>query len=82
MAAIWPILVGAIVTGIVGNFLVQRWQLRTWRAQQRQLGYQAELEELKKLLDEISKRSADRYNAMRWLISSLAPNSTQDGRKR
>ncbi|MDR6288451.1 MULTISPECIES: hypothetical protein [Inquilinus] len=78
MAAIWPILVGAIVTGIVGNFLVQRWQLGVWRAQQRQLGYQAELEELKKLLEEISTKSADRHNAMRRLIGSLAPNSSQD----
>lgn len=81
MAALWPVLVGAIVTGIVGNFLVQRWQLMTWRIQQRQLGYQAELGELKKLLEEISIKSADRHNAMRRLIGSLAPNSSQDSDK-
>lgn len=79
MAAVWSVLVGAIVTGIFGNFLVQRWQLMTWRIQQRQLGYQAELEDLKKLLEEISIKSANRHNAMRYLIGSLAPNSSQDG---
>jgi len=78
MIAFWSVLVGAIVTGVVGNFLIQRWQLMTWRSQQRQLGYQAELAELKKLLEEISIKSADRYNAMRCLIGSLAPNSSQN----
>lgn len=81
MGAIWPVLVGAIVTGIFGNFLAQRWQLRKWRIQQRQLGYQAELEELKKLLEEISVKAADRHNAMRRLIGSLAPNSSQNSDK-
>lgn len=78
MTTISSVLVGAFITGVVGNFLVQRWQLRTWRIQQRQLGYQAELEELKKLLDEISSKSANRHNAMRRLIGSLAPNSMHD----
>lgn len=78
MANILSVLAGAVVTGVVGNFLVQRWQLRTWRIQQRQLGYQAELEELKKLLEEISAKSASRHNAMRRLIGSMAPNSFQD----
>ena len=77
MTAVWSVLAGAIVTGIVGNFLVQRWQLMTWRLQQRQLANQAELAQLKKLLEEISIKSADRYNAMRRLIDSLAPNSFQ-----
>lgn len=81
MAALWPVLIGAIVTGVVGNFLVQRWQLITWRIQQRQLGYQAELGDLKGLLEEISIKSADRHNAMRSLIGSLAPNSSQDPEK-
>src|SRR5260221_5193275 len=75
MSAIFPVLVGAIVTGVVGNFLVQRWQLRSWREQQRQMGYQAELEELKSLLGEISTKAADRHNAMRRLVGSLAPQS-------
>lgn len=75
MNAIFPVLVGAIVTGIVGNFLVQRWQLRSWREQQRQLGYQAELDELRSLLGEISTKAADRHNAMRKLVGSLAPDS-------
>jgi uncharacterized protein YukE len=75
MNAIFAVLVGAIVTGVVGNFLVQRWQLRSWREQQRQLGYQAELQELKSLLGEISTKAADRHNAMRRLVGSLAPQS-------
>ncbi|WP_156367295.1 hypothetical protein [Novosphingobium sp. KN65.2] len=75
MAAIVPVLVGALVTAIAGNFLVQRWQMRNWREQQRQLGYKAELDDLRKLIEEISTKYADRHNAMRNVISSLAPNS-------
>jgi len=81
MAAVWPVLIGAIVTGVVGNFLVQRWQLITWRIQQRQLGYQTELADLRKLLEEISIKCAERHSAMRRLIASLAPNSSQDVEK-
>ncbi|WP_294298489.1 hypothetical protein [uncultured Sphingomonas sp.] len=75
MADLFPVLAGAIVTGVAGNYLVQRWQLRTWRIQQRQIGYQTELEELKKLLDDITQKSADRLRSMRRLVSSMAPNA-------
>ncbi len=78
MQAIWPVLVGALVTAIVGNFLVQRWQLRNWKEQQRQLGDQVALDEFKKLVEEISIKSADRHTAMRNLVSSLAPDSRID----
>lgn len=75
MSAVIPVLVGAIVTAVLGNFLVQKWQLRSWREQQRHLGYQSELEELKALLAEITSKAARRHNAMRRLIGSLAPQS-------
>lgn len=75
MDAIIPVLVGAVVTAVLGNFLVQKWQLRSWREQQRHLGHQAELEEMKSLLAEITSRAASRHNAMRRLIGSLAPQS-------
>lgn len=75
MQTILPVLIGALVTAVLGNFLVQKWQLRTWREQQRQLGLQAELEEMKKLLEEITAKAADRHNAMRRLLSSLAPET-------
>lgn len=78
MEAIGPVLVGALLTAIVGNFLVQRWQLRNWREQQRQLGDQVALDDFKKLVEEISIKSADRHSAMRSLVSSLAPDSRVD----
>ena len=52
-SAIVAALVGAVTTGVLGNYLVQRWQRQSWFAQQRQLFHQQELDELKDLYDEI-----------------------------
>jgi hypothetical protein len=78
VSAILSVLVGAIVTGIIGNALVQRWQLRGWFAQQRQLGHQNELEALKQLVEDVSTAANKRLNAMRRLSGSLAPGSLGD----
>lgn len=76
MQSIWSVAVGAIITAIVGNALVQRWQLRSWYAQQRQIGYEKELSELKALLDELSKGCDARLSAMRQLTYALYPGSS------
>jgi hypothetical protein len=75
LKALLPVVVAGLMTAFLGNYLVQQWQMRNWRAQQRQLGYQAELDEFKKLIEEISIKASDRHNAMRRLVSSLSPNS-------
>lgn len=68
-------LAAAIITGIIGNALVQKWQLRSWFRQQRQLGHQQELDELKKLLEELATRADARLHAMRELINALSSTS-------
>jgi len=52
--------------------------MRSWQAQQRQLGHKAELDELTNLLKEIVTKSANRHDSMRRLIGSCAPNSRAD----
>ena len=78
MGDIIPVLIGAIITAVIGNKLVHVWQNRSWRDQQRQIGLKAELDEMKKLIEDISCRVSDRHNSMRHLISSLSPNSNID----
>jgi hypothetical protein len=71
MSPLIPVLAGAVVTGIIGNALAQRWQLRSWFAQQRHLAHQQELGELKKLLDDLTTGADSRLHAMRSLARSL-----------
>lgn len=81
MWALVSVLAGAIVTGILGNYLVQRWQLRSWYDQQRQLAHQQELADLKKLIDDLSTRADARVHAMRMLARALlepAPETMQE----
>lgn len=61
----------AILTGLIGNSLVQRWQQRNWYAQQRQIAQQSELQELKSLLEEITKGANTRLFTMKQLSRSL-----------
>jgi len=70
-SAIVAALVGAVTTGVLGNYLVQRWQRQSWFAQQRQLFHQQELDELKDLYDEISERGEARLTSMRRLVAVL-----------
>ena len=75
MIAILSVAIGAILTAVLGNFLVQRWQMRSWRAQQRHLGLQIEFEALKLLAEEIISKASNRLFAMRHVTGALAPNS-------
>lgn len=53
MATLLPIIVGFLLTGVIGNRLVQGWQSRNWLMQQRYLGQEKEYLALKELADEI-----------------------------
>lgn len=70
-------LTGAATTGIIGNYLVQRWQRRSWLAQQRQLFHQQELDELKQLYDQISERAETRLISMRRLVAVLQDGASE-----
>jgi hypothetical protein len=62
----------ALITVLLGNWLLHRWQLRNWFTQQRHAGHEKELEELSKLLDEILLAASTRLEAMRLLRSEMA----------
>jgi hypothetical protein len=65
------VLLTFLFTGLVGNWLIQRWQQRNWLNQQRFLGEQKEYENLKMLCDEIIGCSGRRISRMRRLLSAL-----------
>lgn len=64
-----------MITGLVGNWLVQRWQLRNWFSQQRHTSDQQELSDLTALFDEVSKSASARLNVMRSLLNDLRSGS-------
>lgn len=70
------VVLGAIVafifTGVIANWLVQRWQYRNWLNQQRFLGAEKRYELLKSLADEISLNASKRLSSMFRLVASLA----------
>lgn len=78
------VVLGAIVafifTGVIANWLVQRWQYRNWLNQQRFLGAEKRYELLKSLADEISLNASKRLSSMFRLVASLA--LSQEGSKR
>jgi hypothetical protein len=74
---ILTVLAGAITTGVVGNYLVQRWQRRSWFEQQRQLVHQQELDELKKLYNDITEKAEARLHAMRRVLSTMGDDEEQ-----
>lgn len=72
MPSLITVLIGALVTAVGGNYLVQRWQQRNWFAQQRQLVHQQELTEMKLLFDDLSQAGDQRLFAMRRLLGTVA----------
>jgi len=77
MLAIIGTLGAAILTGLIGNALVQKWQQRNWFAQQRHLVYQRELDDLKSLLEEVTSSINSRFFSMRILLASIKRNSPE-----
>jgi len=75
-------LTGAITTGIIGNYLVQRWQRRSWFAQQRQLFHEQELAELKRFYEQVTQTAEARLFAMRQLAAVLPDGNAEVERAR
>ena len=75
MQALVSVVVGGVITAVVGNALIHRWQLRSWYAQQRHLGFQKELADLKCLLDEVTTGCDTRLYSMRELTNILRDGS-------
>lgn len=76
MGQIITVILGFVLTGLIGNQLVQRWQQRNWVHQQRFLGAEKEYIALRELSDELSKAIAVRLYRMRRLLWSLRRSDT------
>jgi hypothetical protein len=78
VTAIVATIVGFILTGLVGNRLVQAWQQRNWLAQQRFLGHEKEYIALKELVDEIASLLGARiYHTQRLLFNLLRSSEAE-----
>jgi len=72
MEALISIVVGFVLTGVIGNRLLQTWQARNWFLQQRFLGQEKEYVALKELADEIASLLGVRIFHMQRLNRALA----------
>jgi hypothetical protein len=77
MSAIIAVIVGFLLTGVVGNQLVQRWQQRNWLVQQRFLGHEKEYFALKDIADEIASLLGARVYHMQRLVFTLRRSSNE-----
>jgi len=82
LVAIVTVILTFLLTGIIGNFLVQRWQHRNWLNQQRFLGEEREYLALKSLWEELAGLSGKRLSRMRRLLVILDRPDDQFIRKR
>ena len=67
MIQIAAVVLGFVLTGLVGNRLLQQWQHRSWLTQQQFLGHQKEYEALKLLSEELAAIMGSRVYHMRRL---------------
>jgi hypothetical protein len=77
MSTVISVVLGFVLTGVVGNHLVQRWQQRNWLIQQRFLGHEKEYIALKDLADEIASLLGARIYNMQRLLLSLRRSSDE-----
>jgi hypothetical protein len=77
MSAIITVILGFVLTGLIGNGLVQAWQQRNWLLQQRFLGHEKEYFALKDLADEIASLLGARVYHMQRLLHNLRRGSDE-----
>lgn len=71
MLQLATVFLGFILTGIIGNFLVQKWQHQNWINQQRILRANSNLGELKNLIDSITHYADTRNYRARKLSKAI-----------
>jgi hypothetical protein len=71
MTTVTSILLTFLLTGLIGNWLAQRWQQRNWMNQQRFLGEEKEYISLKDLWEQLSGLAAKRLWRMRWVLFAI-----------
>jgi hypothetical protein len=75
MSTLITLVLGFVLTGVIGNHLVQAWQQRNWLLQQRFLGHEKEYFALKDLADEVASLLGARIYHMQRLALSLRRGS-------
>lgn len=71
MIPVITVIVGFILTGLVGNRLLQHWQLMSWRRQQNFLGHEREYVAVRDLADQLSNAMGKRLYHMKRLRASI-----------
>jgi hypothetical protein len=71
LTALVTVVVTFVLTGVVGNFIVQAWQQHNWLRQRRIMEVEAQYAALQKTFDEISELAGKRQHRMFRLLSSL-----------
>lgn len=71
------VLAGAIMTAIIGNWLVQRWQQNNWVLQQRQSLKKTEIDEIKSLASDIHSITSRRIFYTRRALHDFRDSSTR-----
>src|SRR3954465_4156360 len=80
MTAIVTVILSFLLTGLVGNSLLQRWQHRNWLSQQRFSLEDKEYQALSGLFQDLVKYSSQRHYRMRRLLRALS-SSDEEGIK-
>lgn len=75
MAALAIAVLGFLLTGVVGNWLLQRWQYRSWVRQKRFSGVESEYIALRDLISDLSKEIGKRLFRMNRLFYAIKMNS-------
>lgn len=78
MIQLVTVLLSFVLTALIGNRLLQDWQLRSWMRQQQFLGQEKEYLSLRDLVDEISSALTARVYRMRRLLGSIASGTDQE----
>lgn len=68
ITAVITAIITFVLTGLVGNFLVQKWQQRNWINQHRLLGAEKQFKELQNIFDEIMSLGDARNYRVRRLV--------------
>lgn len=72
LTSLIPVVAGFILSGLIGNRLLQHWQNRNWISQQRFNGNEKEYAALKELIDEIAQLLGERIYLSQRILLSIA----------
>ncbi len=78
MSQVVAVVLAFILTGLVGNRMLQHWQLRSWLSQQRFLGQEKEYSSLKQLSEELSAIMGARVYQMRRLLAAVKSQPAEE----